>query len=443
LEALRLCLPPSVRGVLDELPEALDETYTRVLREINRTNGEHANRLLHCLTVAMRPLRVEELADVLAVDFDAGRHRGIPEYNPGWRSADPLQAVLSACSSLVAVLDDGDTQVVQFSHFSVKEFLTSDRLAHSSEDVSRYHISLELAHRLLAQACLGVLLCLDHGVNKDNANDIPLAEYAAQHWVDHAQFGNVSSHIRGAMEFLFDADKPHWAAWIRAYDIDVSWEWYSPYREVEGAFPLYYASLCGFYDLVEHLFIKDPQHIEAMGGRLRTPLVAALYRKHFNVAEFLVRNGAHVDVRGIWDNTPLATACLTGSIETVRWLLHHGADINVRNTFGEVPLYLAANPFSLDRAGQLAIMGLLLEYGADVNAQDNAGSTPLHLLSCGQEGPSVQGTGTVESAHLLLEHGADIDAKDNKGRTPLQVALMHEHHVMAKFLSEHGATRPD
>ena len=404
-------------------------------------NGGHANRLLHCLTVAMRPLRVEELADILAVDFDAGPQRGIPEYNPGWRWEDPLQAVLSACSSLIAVVNDGDSQVVQFSHFSVKEFLTSDRLAHSNEEVSRYHISLEPAHKLLAQACLGVLLCLDHDVNKDDVKEIPLAEYAAQYWVDHAQFGNVSSHIRDAMEFLFDADKPHWAAWIRAYNIDVSWEWYSPYCEVEGAFPLYYASLCGFYDLVEHLIIKDPQHIEAMGGRLRTPLVAALYRKHFNVAEFLFLNGAHVDVRGIWDNTPLAAASLTGSFDTVRWLLDHGADINIRNTFGEVPLYLAASPFSLDRAGQLAILRLLLEYGADVNAQDNTGSTPLHLLSCGQEGLSVQGTGTVESAYLLLEHGANIDAKDNKGRTPLQVASIHGHHVMAKFLSEHVALR--
>jgi hypothetical protein len=38
LEALRHCLPPSVRGILEELPDTLDETYERVLREINKAN---------------------------------------------------------------------------------------------------------------------------------------------------------------------------------------------------------------------------------------------------------------------------------------------------------------------------------------------------------------------------------------------------------------------
>jgi len=201
------------------LPETLDETYERVLREINKANREHALRLLHCLTVAIRPLRVEELAEVLAVDFDTARQGGIPKLNPDWRWSDQHQAVLSTCSSLIAIVDDGDSQVVQFSHFSVKEFLTSDRLARSSEDVSRYHILLEPAHTLLAQACLGVLLRLDDTVNAENAKDIPLAEYGARYWVDHAQFGNVSLCIQEGMEFLFDEDKSHWAAWIRVHNI--------------------------------------------------------------------------------------------------------------------------------------------------------------------------------------------------------------------------------
>ena len=115
LEVLRQCLPPSVRRILDELPETLDETYERVLKNIKKVNREHAIRLLHCLTVAIRPLRVEELAEVLAVDFDAARRDGIPKLNPNWRWADQHQAVLSTCSSLIAIVDDGDSQVVQFS----------------------------------------------------------------------------------------------------------------------------------------------------------------------------------------------------------------------------------------------------------------------------------------------------------------------------------------
>ena len=71
LESLRGCLPPSVRRTLNELPESLDETYERVLEEIKKSkNWEHARRLLQCLVVAIRPLRVSELAEILAVDFD-------------------------------------------------------------------------------------------------------------------------------------------------------------------------------------------------------------------------------------------------------------------------------------------------------------------------------------------------------------------------------------
>ena len=120
--------------------------------------------------------------------------------------------MLSTCLSLIAIVKNKNSEVVQFSHFSVKEFLTSNRLARGRGDVSHYHILLEPAHKILAQACLGVLLSFDDHINQDSARDIPLAEYAAQHWVEHAQFENVSSHIWQAMVYVFDAKKPHWAA---------------------------------------------------------------------------------------------------------------------------------------------------------------------------------------------------------------------------------------
>jgi hypothetical protein len=87
--------------------------------------------------------------------------------------------VLSICLSSIEIVDDGDSQVVQFSHFSVKEYLTSDQVANANGDVSRYHILPELAHTILAQACLGVLLHFDDHVddNTDTAKDIPLGKY--------------------------------------------------------------------------------------------------------------------------------------------------------------------------------------------------------------------------------------------------------------------------
>jgi hypothetical protein len=54
-----------------------------VLREIKRPNQDHAQRLLKCLVVAIRPLRVEELAEVLAIGVNDAEE--IPKLNPSWR----------------------------------------------------------------------------------------------------------------------------------------------------------------------------------------------------------------------------------------------------------------------------------------------------------------------------------------------------------------------
>jgi ankyrin repeat protein len=365
---------------------------------------------------------------------------------------------------LITIVDDGDSEVVQFSHFSVKEYLTSDRLARESKDVSRYHVLLKPAHRILAQACMGVLLCFDDGINEDNAGDIPLVEYAAQYWFDHAGFENVASSIHDAMKYFFDADKPHWSAWSQVQTVDASWPLFARSIAPDDAHPLYYASLGGFYDLAEHLVGKHPEHINARGGKMVTSLVAALRQKHFQVAELLHRNGAEVDVRGDWEATPLRQACSDGLLDIAQWLLNHGADVNAQGYQLFTPLHRAAHQghFKISRlliehkadihsrnedglsplhdAASPAVMQVLLDHGADPNARATGGSTPLHCSSWWEK-DRFTSSGTVEGTRLLLKHGATIDAEDNKGRTPLKLALDHGRHDIATCLIEHGATR--
>jgi hypothetical protein len=301
LERLRHCLAPSLRRQLHELPESLDDTYERVLKEIQSTNqGRYAHRLLQCLTVAIRPLQVRELADVLSYDLDAAEG-DILTLHPDWRWEDQEQAVLSACSSLISIVDHDYSRVVQFSHFSVKEYLTSDRLAASSGDISRYHILPEPAHFTLAQASLGVLIGFDNRVNEGSDGGgggdnhmfkFPLRYYAAEHWASHAQVGNVSSRLKDAMETLFDLSQPYFSTWVQIYDIDDD-EGYS--AELT---PLYYSALCGFHELVQYLIAKHPEQVNGRGGKLNYPLIAALSRKHLRVAELLVKHGARVNIRG-------------------------------------------------------------------------------------------------------------------------------------------------
>lgn len=65
-----------------------------MLKEIGEANQHQVHRLLQCLTVAICPLRVEELAEILALDFD-GAEGGIQELNKDWRGQNQQETVLS------------------------------------------------------------------------------------------------------------------------------------------------------------------------------------------------------------------------------------------------------------------------------------------------------------------------------------------------------------
>ncbi|KAI0283494.1 hypothetical protein BC826DRAFT_195162 [Russula brevipes] len=75
---------------------------------------------------------------------------------------------LTTCSSLLAVVNIEDTQVIRFSHLSVKEFLNSDHFSKANDAISYYHISMILAHTFATRACLGILLHLPEDVIRDS-----------------------------------------------------------------------------------------------------------------------------------------------------------------------------------------------------------------------------------------------------------------------------------
>ena len=422
-----------MRRILAELPETLDETYERILQEIPKSNRVHAHRLLQCLAVAVRPLRVEELAEVLAVDFDATG--GIPKLNEDLRWEDQEQAVLSACSSLIAVVWDDDFRVVQFSHFSVKEFLTSDRLATSTIIAARdCHILLETSHTIMAQACLSVLLRLDYNIDEDGLKDFPLARYASQYVGDHAEFENVFAHIRNEIDDLLDADKPTFATWlwVRRGNFLV------PPKRPEAS-PLYHIAEFGFRAMVDHLISKRPEDLNVR-GYVGIPLHAALCNGHGSVALLLLTHCADVDVRGFDDRTPLHMAVDRGLLDVTRVLIERNASINARDSSGRTPLHPTFDfgsgaPFD---DTYFDVMRYLLEHGIDADAQANTEySTPLHLASY---------HGGFKVAQLLLDNGADVNMRNKNGQTPLHGTLVgmtdgfDDYYFDAvRFLLEHGA----
>ena len=396
---------------------------------------------------------------MLAFDFNDAPGR-IPKVNADWRREDQEYAILSTCSSLITVVHDGDSRVVQFSHFSVKEFLTSARLAAAVGDISFHYIPPAPAHTILAQACLGVLLRPDGTTWGAFVERFPLAKYASQHWVDHALFEDVSSRVNDGIENLFDDDHPYFSRWVHqnCY-LENYYAWLDD--SLHEAAPLYYAAFCGFPDVAEKLIREHPEHVIARGGPLGTALHAASRMNLLNAVQCLLRHGADVNALGLWGRAPLLFASFWGHLEVAQWLIEHCADVNAEasDNHHTTSLHLAAT------RGHFEIVRTLLKHNADINARNKSGHTPLHAASEGghvdivrfllnhNADPNARDIFQFTSLHiassreyldiacLLLEHGAEVDAEEERGRTSYQIALINKHDEVIQLLLAHGAER--
>jgi len=496
LAYLANCFPRNIRDILNALPATLDETYERTLQEIQETKWESAQQLLVCVTVASRPLLVEELAEVLAFDFKSG---ATPIFHKDWRLTNPVQAVLSACSTLLSVVNVKTTltssQVVQFSHFTVKEFLTSSRFARKQDNLSRrYHISMSPAHTFVAQVCLGVILHLDKNITSRGLKEFPLAEYAARHWFEHARFEGVSQDAVEGMKQLFDRTKPHLSIWLWIYDPTIHF-WKRRKRAERpsppGRNPLHYAAFCGLHEIAKILAIENPQDVNSQSvSSGASPLYLASRGGHVGVARMLVERGADVSAQ-TWDEwtalheasekghvdvarmlvdcsaavsaqtnagwTALHLASRYGYVDLAQMLVERGADVSVQNKVGETALHLALENRHAD------LVRMLVESGANVSAQNKAGETAIHLASRNgdvdlswmlvERGADTSTgdkdgwtalhfaseKGRVDCAKMLVERGTDVSAQNKAGETALHLVSRNGHVDLARMLVEHGA----
>ena len=396
LDTLRRCMPSSIRKALNGLPITLDDTYERMLEGIPKEKFEHASRLFQCMVAAIRPLRVEEMAELFAIEFDPNN---APNLVTGWRPEHPEEAVLSTCSTFITIVDDRDSKIVQFSHFSVKEFLTSDRLQMSNVgSIRQYYIPLEPAHAILVRACVTVLMQVDENQDEARFRALPLGSYAMEYWVRHAQFEGVAPRIQDQLAYLFDPKLPYFqprillrcARGMLNGDYPILFD-----NEPDKVTPLVLAAFCGFSGLAKHLIITHAPDVNAEYGAGLSPLYAA---------------------------------SLTGQVDSARVLLYHGADVNAKATG-----YSNLTPFHCAvYGGHLELTQFFLEQGANLNVRTSRQDTPLY---------SALDRGHPEIARVLLDHGADPNVKGWDGSTPYQIATRRGYHDIAQLLLEHGAER--
>jgi cytohesin len=297
---------------------------------------------------------------------------------------------------------------------------------------------------------------VDENITEDGLERFPLAPYAAQHWVGHARFQDVSPKIQDGMERLFDPNNHHLSVWVWIHDPDPEFGHSRSERPSQAkATPLHYAAACGLHNFAEYLIVERSQNVNAREHPLgETPLGVASKKGHFEVARLLLEHGADTETRNNAGFSPLGWASIR-HLEVVQVLLEHHADVNSSDKrfcrtalrwasyCGQVEIarVLLANgadanakewddQTALHEARTDGVARVLLDYGADPNARDDSDRTPLH---------HAMKYWRAEAAQILLDKGVDANARDSENQTPLHVASKRGHLDGVRLLLQHGA----
>jgi hypothetical protein len=137
----------------------------------------------------------------------------------------------------------------------------------------------------------------------------PLAEYAAEHWIDHAKSGGIDITLLKLILQLFTSETAGLTNWIRIHNIDNVWRKQDLSMDKAEAYaPLYYASLAGLHQVSEHL-LENKADVNAQGGEYGNALQAASYQGHVATVKLLLENKCRCECTGrrIWQ-------CTSGSI---------------------------------------------------------------------------------------------------------------------------------
>jgi hypothetical protein len=196
------------------LPGDLFETYNRALDRIPDQDHDHVICIFKWLVGAERPLNLQELAEAIAID---------PcklQLDPADRFMDP-EEILELCGSLTTVQPDG---IIALAHFSVREYLLSDRLAKDTSGLVKFALKETSARQYVSQCLLTYNFAI--GTHIQELNDdildetrFPLLQYTMvastkqfkdfetmRPWVEaHFPFNDVAYH---ELDILVHYTKP-------------------------------------------------------------------------------------------------------------------------------------------------------------------------------------------------------------------------------------------
>jgi ankyrin repeat protein len=450
---------------IQNLPPDLDQMYNRILGQIDEADVPYAIRILRWLTFAPRPLYLTEVAEVAGLDPDR-----CPAFDRDEILQDPSD-VLTICSSLVNIADQGkmeysqsadrdssmgscvstesdidsdlDTEpVVVLAHYSVKEYLVSERIFDSKAKL--WSMNANLCHQTLAKSCVQYLLQM---ATADLSHyELALADYSVDQWIYHYNsVQNPDPDLQELVVQLFK-DKDAFSNMVyfaRASGDEMSWPGVGHLPE-----PLFIACDYGLLDVVQRLVSETDVDINE-SKRMPTILEVASARGDLSIVRFLLEQGATAK------DDALRSASRYGQLQVVRLLVEQGAQINAHGVncpsalqwasysghFG-VLQYLVENgaetgnldEIAICRAslgGHLAIVRIMVENSANTNGSIGRNGHALYCASYGNH---------LELVKYLVKIGAEVNAKcSGKYGTALLAASARGSFEVVQCLVEGGA----
>ena len=437
LESIGRCVKLSaLRKSLSSLPKTLDETYERILQNLDLIDQlEDAVQALRWLCFSVHPLSLMEMIEILAIQN--GEEGG---FFPEDRLPDPAD-IVTVCSSFISrnfeeqidersgesndgsstssisdvdlAQDDVKQRVqsqVRLAHFSVKEFLLSERCSLRSE------FEAQKCHIMIAEGCIRYLLHLserEENLTEEIVEQHPLAHYAARYWWQHAQkIDRISNCAVPELALrLMSRQSRSLLAWVKISDMDfpsLEDEQNLRLRIADLPKPLYYAASIKITKIVKDI-LQQTTSINARSGNFDYALHAAAAYGHDEVVQMLVDAGADINAESKYFGTALEIASLKGHPGTVRILLDAEFDIKnseVRGSALEAAVGVGSENTSPN--DRMCILRMLLDAGTDYNTQ----SAALN-----------DATRYEDVLDVLLKTSVDTESTGRFENTPLQTAV--------------------